>query len=99
VALLGNMLPLSEYVLMVSGRGGFEIVQKALAAGPPIVASVSAPSGLVQLAREPGLTLVGFLRGRRVCGLCRGAKMHMACELNDHARQYRTRNSSHRSCR
>ena len=65
-ALLGNMLPLSEHVLMVSGRGGFEIVQKALAAGLPIVASVSAPSGLaVQLARELGLTLVGFLRGRR----------------------------------
>ena len=56
-ALLGNMQPLSEHVLMVSGRGGFEIVQKALAAGLPIVASVSAPSGLgVQLARELGLT-------------------------------------------
>jgi len=50
----------------VSGRGGFEIVQKALAAGLPILASVSAPSSLaVQLARELGLTLVGFLRGRR----------------------------------
>jgi len=53
-------------VLLVSGRGGFEIVQKALAAGIPILASVSAPSSLaVQLARELGLTLVGFLRGRR----------------------------------
>ena len=63
---MGNMLPLSEHGLMVSGRGGFEIVQKALAAGLPIVASVSAPSGLaVQLARELGLTLVGFLRGRQ----------------------------------
>jgi len=65
-ALLGKRLPLADYVLMVSGRGGFEIVQKAAVAGLPVVASVSAPSGLaVQLARELGLTLVGFLRGRR----------------------------------
>jgi FdhD protein len=65
-ALLGGRLPLSGHVLMVSGRGGFEIVQKALAAGIPLLASVSAPSSLaVQLARELGLTLVGFLRGRR----------------------------------
>jgi len=53
-------------VLMVSGRGGFEIVQKALVAGIPVLASVSAPSSLaVQMARELGMTLVGFLRGRR----------------------------------
>jgi FdhD protein len=51
---------------MVSGRGGFEIIQKALLAGVPLLASVSAPSSLaVRLARETGLTLVGFLRGRR----------------------------------
>ena len=65
-ALLRGQLPLSECALMVSGRGGFEIIQKALVAGIPLVASVSAPSGLaVRLARELGLTLVGFLRGRR----------------------------------
>lgn len=65
-ALLSQSLPLSHHVLMVSGRGGFEIVQKALAAGIPIVASISAPSSLaVQLAREFGLTLIGFLRGER----------------------------------
>jgi FdhD protein len=65
-ALLSGLLPLSNHVLMVSGRGGFEIVQKALAAGVPVVASVSAPSSLaVKLARELNLTLVGFLRGRR----------------------------------
>jgi len=65
-ALLEGRLPLSENLLMVSGRGGFEIVQKALAAGAPVVASVSAPSSLaVQLARELGQTLVGFLRERR----------------------------------
>jgi len=65
-ALREGRLPLSECALMVSGRGGFEIIQKALVAGVPLVASVSAPSGLaVRLARELGLTLVGFLRGRR----------------------------------
>ena len=65
-ALLGGRLPLSGHVMLVSGRGGFEIVQKSIAAGIPLLASVSAPSSLaVQLARELGLTLVGFLRGRR----------------------------------
>jgi FdhD protein len=65
-ALLGGRLPLSDHLLLVSGRGGFEIVQKAITAGIPLLASVSAPSSLaVQLARELGLTLVGFLRGRR----------------------------------
>jgi FdhD protein len=65
-ALLGGQIPLANSVLLVSGRGGFEIVQKAIVAGLPMVASVSAPSGLaVQLARELRLTLIGFLRGRR----------------------------------
>jgi FdhD protein len=65
-ALDEGLLPLSTHVLLVSGRGGFEIAQKSLAAGIPILASVSAPSSLaVKLARELGLTLVGFLRGRR----------------------------------
>jgi FdhD protein len=65
-ALLENRVPLSENIILVSGRGGFEIVQKAIVAGTPVVASVSAPSSLaVQLARELRLTLVGFLRGRR----------------------------------
>ncbi|HXZ19537.1 MAG TPA: formate dehydrogenase accessory sulfurtransferase FdhD [Candidatus Acidoferrales bacterium] len=65
-ALLAGRLPLSDCVLMVSGRGGFEILQKAAVAGVPVVASVSAPSSLaVRLARELHMTLVGFLRGRR----------------------------------
>ncbi len=65
-ALMHGHLPLSRHVMLVSGRGGFEIVQKALAMGVPILASVSAPSSLaVKLARELGLTLVGFLRGHR----------------------------------
>jgi FdhD protein len=65
-ALLQGMIPLSSHVLLVSGRGGFEIIQKAIAAGIPIVASVSAPSSLaVELAKDLNLTLIGFLRGRR----------------------------------
>jgi len=68
-ALLEQRLPLKDSVLLVSGRGSFEIVQKALTAGIPVVACISAPSSLaVQLAWEFGLTLVGFLRGKRfVC--------------------------------
>jgi len=65
-ALEQNRLPLRDSMLMVSGRGGFEIVQKSLMAGIPVLASVSAPSDLaVNLAREFGMTLIGFLRGRR----------------------------------
>ena len=65
-ALQQKKIPLSDYAMMVSGRGGFEIVQKALAAGVPILASVSAPSSLaVQIAREFSMTLIGFLRGSR----------------------------------
>ncbi|HEX8817958.1 MAG TPA: formate dehydrogenase accessory sulfurtransferase FdhD [Terriglobales bacterium] len=65
-ALTNGKLPLSDSILMVSARGGFEIVQKAVAAGFPVAASVSAPSGLaVQLAREMGLTLIGFVRDQR----------------------------------
>jgi FdhD protein len=64
--LLRGELPLSERILLVSGRAGFEIVQKAFAAGIPVVASVSAPSSLaVALAETGGVTLVGFLRDRR----------------------------------
>ena len=65
-ALLEGRVLLSDSLLLVSGRGGFEIVQKAIVAGIPAVASVSAPSSLaVRLARELHQTLIGFLRGRR----------------------------------
>jgi FdhD protein len=62
-AFLDKLLPLSRHVLLVSGRASFEIVQKALAAGVPIVAAVSAPSTLaVNFARESNQTLIAFLR-------------------------------------
>ena len=62
-ALANAMLPLARHLMMVSGRLSFEIVQKAAAAGVPILAAVSAPSSLaVELAEEIGTTLVGFLR-------------------------------------
>ena len=62
-AFLEKRLPLNEHVLMVSGRASFEIMQKALAAGIPVIASVSAPSTLaMNFARECGQTLIGFLR-------------------------------------
>jgi FdhD protein len=65
-ALLERRLPLSAHILMVSGRSSYEIVQKALVAGVPVVCSVSAPSSLaVDVATRFGMTLVGFLRESR----------------------------------
>lgn len=62
-AFLDGQLPLDRQVLLVSGRASFEIMQKALSAGIPIVASVSAPSTLaMEFARESNQTLIGFLR-------------------------------------
>ena len=62
-AAMDGLLPAADKVLLVSGRASFEIVQKALLAGIPILAAVSAPSSLaVSLAEESGMTLVGFLR-------------------------------------
>ncbi|MFE9323903.1 formate dehydrogenase accessory sulfurtransferase FdhD [Nocardia sp. NPDC052278] len=63
-AVLENRIPANDLVLIVSGRASFELVQKAVMAGIPILGAVSAPSSLaIDLAAESGLTLVGFLRG------------------------------------
>lgn len=63
---LDGRMPLGDHILMVSGRSSFEIVQKAVMAGMPVVCSVSAPSSLaIDVAERFGVTLVGFLRGSR----------------------------------
>jgi FdhD protein len=83
-ALLEGKVPLSDRILFVSGRGAFEIVQKALVAGLPVVASVSAPSSLaVDLARENGLTLVGFLRGQRFVVYAGHDRVTPLCEVTN----------------
>jgi FdhD protein len=65
-ALLEGRVPLRDHFIMVSGRASFELVQKTLAAGAPALCAVSAPSSLaVEVAREFGMTLVGFLRGNQ----------------------------------
>jgi FdhD protein len=65
-ALLEGRLPLTDHIVMVSGRSSFEILQKSLAAGAPVVCAISAPSSLaVDVAKQFGMTLVGFLRGGR----------------------------------
>ncbi|MEH2035455.1 formate dehydrogenase accessory sulfurtransferase FdhD [Nostoc sp.] len=65
-ALLSDELPLNNCIILVSGRSSFEILQKSTTAGVPIVCSVSAPSSLaVSVAKEFGITLIGFLRGER----------------------------------
>ena len=65
-ALLKEMLPLSDYLILVSGRASFELIQKSLVAGIPILAAVGAPSSLaISLAKEAQMTVLGFVRNNR----------------------------------
>ncbi|MDP2136702.1 MAG: formate dehydrogenase accessory sulfurtransferase FdhD [Candidatus Didemnitutus sp.] len=78
-ALLDGRLPLSRHGLLLSGRISFELVQKALAAGVPLVAGIGAPSSLaLECARRGGLTVVGFLRADRMNVYCGAARLGLA---------------------
>jgi FdhD protein len=83
-ALMNGLLPLDRHILLVSGRTSFEIMQKALAGGIPLVAAISAPSSLaVEFAKESGITLIGFLRGETMNVYAGTQRVVQASSLHD----------------
>ncbi|SCE50534.1 FdhD protein, partial [Streptomyces sp. Termitarium-T10T-6] len=85
-ALRSGLLPLRGSVLMVSGRASFELVQKVVMAGIPLLAAVSAPSSLAaDLAADSGLTLVGFLRGTSMNVYAGDERVRHAAEAGRHS--------------
>ncbi|MEM6261891.1 MAG: formate dehydrogenase accessory sulfurtransferase FdhD [Bacteroidota bacterium] len=81
-ALESGLVPLHTYVVLVSGRASFELVQKAIAGGIPLMAAVGAPSSLaVNLANESNMSLVGFLRNNRFNLYCGFERVHEPISL------------------
>jgi FdhD protein len=84
--LMQGRLPLTEHIILLSGRASFELVQKALRSGVSILAAIGAPSSLaVNLAVTSGLTLVGFLREKH-CNVYSGAQRFTAAHRASHDR-------------